>query len=190
MAPRAGLDQSTILEAAVQLADRDGLESLSIATLAQKLQVRPPSLYNHINGLAELRAKLAVHGCRLLIDQLTRRTVGRSGDDAMRSMADAYLAFARTHPGLYEAIQRAPSGEDETWTTLAQDLVNLVVQVLEFYKLDEETATHAVRGFRSLIHGFSSLERSGSFGLPLDRDASYQFLIDAFLAGLHKTVRD
>lgn len=47
---RAPLSRERILEAAVQLADRDGIESLSMRRLGHELGVEAMSLYNHVGG--------------------------------------------------------------------------------------------------------------------------------------------
>ena len=59
------------------------------------------------------------------------------------------------------------------------------MSVLVAYDLHTDAALHTVRGLRSIVHGFVSLEISGSFGLPLDLDESYQRLLHTFINGLH-----
>jgi AcrR family transcriptional regulator len=186
MSPRIGLDLNSLLQAAAEIADTQGLEEVTLALLAQKLKIRPPSLYNHINGLQGLRIKLAVHGMKQLNTLMTHAAVGRSGDEAVRAIGVAYVGFARAHPGLYEATLIAPHLWDEELTEEGGKLVNLVVRVLEYYDLKDDSALHAVRGFRSMIHGFASLEQRGGFGLPLDLDVTLSLLLDTFLAGIHK----
>ncbi len=56
--------------------------------------------------------------------------------------------------------------------------------VLEAYDLRDEAALHAIRGLRSLLHGFVSLELAGGFGLPLDIDESFVRLVRIFIGGL------
>lgn len=186
MSPRAGITLAAILEAAVQIVDIEGVEALSLAVLAQKLNIRPPSLYNHVNGLPGLRSKLSVYGLEKLYKELTRAAVGRSGDEAVRALAGAYLAFARQHPGLYETTLRSPDLQDSEWIQGGSQVVELVMQVFRHYGMEEDTALHTVRGFRSLVHGFASLEQGGGFGMPLDLDVSFGMLVDTFLAGLHR----
>ena len=185
MSPRAGLDLQTVLQTAAEIADTHGLDQVTLATIAQKLGIRPPSLYNHVDGLPGLRNKLAVFGTKQLTDKLTRAAIGRSKDDAVLAMGEAYVAFARAHPGLYEATLRAPDPRDSELQQAAEELMNVVLRVLNAYGLEEEAALNAVRGLRSLLHGFASLEQKGGFGLPLDHDASLRFVIDIFLAGIH-----
>jgi hypothetical protein len=50
--------------------------------------------------------------------------------------------------------------------------------------LEEDEAIHALRGLRSLVHGFATLEISGGFGIPLDLDESFSRLVDLFITGL------
>ena len=185
MSKRVSLDMQTIVQVAADWIDRNGLESLSLASLAQQLGIRSPSLYNHITGLPGLRTEIAIHGCDRLNSVLTRAAVGRSGDVAVRSIAQTYLDFARTHPGLYEAVERITAPEDPRWRQATETLVNTVVQVFQHYGISDEEAIHAVRGFRSLVHGFSSLEQNGGFRMAIDLDRSFLFLIDTFLRGLH-----
>src|SRR6266567_4569941 len=52
--------------------------------------------------------------------------------------------------------------------------------------LNHEDAIHAIRGLRSIVHGFISLEVAGGFGMPVDLDASFHWLIDAFVTGLEQ----
>lgn len=185
MSPRIGLDLPTILQAAAEIADMQGIDEVTLASLASKLEIRSPSLYNHVNGLQGLRKKLAIHGLEQLHVVMTRAAVGRAGDDAVRALSEAYVAFARTHPGLYEATLRAPDPQDPEVQKAGAEIVDLVIRVLRAYDLEDEGALHAVRGLRSILHGFASLEQRGGFGLPLDLNVSLRLLIDTFLAGIH-----
>jgi len=48
--PRVRLSRELILQAAVKLADRDGIEALTIRALADDLGTRPMSIYHHVDG--------------------------------------------------------------------------------------------------------------------------------------------
>jgi hypothetical protein len=134
-----------------------------------------------------LRKKLAIYGLEQLYSALAHAAIGRSGDDAVHAMGKAYVAFARSHPGLYEATLRAPDPLDPDVQRAGHEIVSLTLRVLQVYNLEEETALHAVRGLRSMLHGFASLEQKGGFGLPLDHDMTLRFLIDIFLSGIQMT---
>lgn len=185
MSPRIGLDLPAVLRAATELADTHGIEQLTLAGLAKKLNIRTPSLYNHVDGLPGLRSKLAVHGLELLYDQLVRAAVGRSGDEAVHAFAESYLAFARAHPGLYGLTLASPAPGAEDVAAAGKKLVDLLVRLMDSFSLSEADAIHAIRGLRSVMHGFASLEASGGFGMPFDTDVSFRRMVDTFLAGLH-----
>jgi 2-keto-3-deoxy-L-rhamnonate aldolase RhmA len=63
-------------------------------------------------------------------------------------------------------------------------VVQVVLAVVQSFGLTGADAIHAVRGLRSLVHGFASLEASGGFGLPLDCDESFRRLVRIFIRGL------
>ena len=48
------LSRERIVAAAIELADRDGIDSLSMRKLAQQLGVDPMSLYNHVSDKDDL----------------------------------------------------------------------------------------------------------------------------------------
>lgn len=190
MSPRIGLDLPTLLQAAADIADTRGIESVTLAELAKRFNIRTPSLYNHIGGLSDLRTRLAVYGLEQLYARMASAADGLAGEEAVHAAARAYLTFVRTRPGLYEAITRVPDPHNSTFQQAGQPIVELTVRLLSVFGLEGDAAIHGVRGLRSIVHGFASLERLGGFGLPLDPDTSFKLLVDSFLAGLHKMKED
>lgn len=185
MSRRMKLELSIILKKATDIVDKQGLDQLSIGLLAEKLDVRPPSLYNYLDGLHELRQKLAIQGVKKLNEYMLQAAVGRSGDDAIRAISKAYIQFVREHPGLYDASTRFPDANDQELQQAQRSVVQLVLQVLDAYNLQAEMAIHMVRGLRSILHGFTSIEQMGGFGMPLDINKSFSILLNTFIEGIH-----
>jgi AcrR family transcriptional regulator len=191
MSRRAGLDQAIVVEEAARLVDEEGLEQLSLGRLAERLGIRTPSLYNHVAGLRGLRHDLALYCQRELLGRLIRATVGKSGAEAIFGLADAYRAYARERPGRYALTLQAPEPGDRETQAVARELVDVGRAVLAPYRLSDEEAIHAIRSLRSIVHGFSSLEVAGGFGMPIELDASFHWLLKLFVDGLEqKTTRD
>jgi len=159
-----------------------------MAPIAAQLGVRLPSLYNHIDGLPGLRRELALFGTRQLYERLSRATIGKSSDDAILAFARAFRSYIIEHPGCYAATVHAPAPNDLEQQQTSQAIIDVVLAVLEPYGLDPQAAIHAVRGLRSIVHGFATLEMLGGFGMPLDREESFQRLLHAYLVGLHQAV--
>jgi len=187
MSHRVGLDQATVVEAAAKLVDEEGIEQLSLGRLAERLGVRTPSLYNHVAGLPGLKHDLALYCLRDLLGRITRATIGKSRTEAIVALANAYRAYARETPGRYALTLQAPDPGDQALQTIAQQLVDVLQAVLAPYRLSEEDAIHAIRSLRSIVHGFISLEVAGGFGMPVDLDASFHWLINLFIVGLSRS---
>jgi AcrR family transcriptional regulator len=182
--PRAGLDTDAVVAAAAELADADGLEAVTLARLAGNLGIRAPSLYAHVDGLADLRRRLAARGARELAAALQAAVAGRSRGDALSAVADAYRAYARAHSGSYAALQTAPVRGDAEGAAAAAGVVGVVLAVLRGYHLEGEDAIHAARIIRAALHGFVALETGGGFGLPVALDDSFARLVDVLDHGL------
>jgi AcrR family transcriptional regulator len=182
--PRAGLDAASVVDAAAQLADSEGLENLSLARLADRLGVRAPSLYAHVNGLDDLRARIGAHGAAQMTAAVTAAAAGRSGRAALQAVADVYRHFAHAHPGMYAAMQRPPEDADSDAAATAARLVEVFVAVLRGYGLEGDDAIHGTRLVRSALHGFVTLENDNGFAIPISLEETYRRLIAMLDRGL------
>ncbi len=186
--PRAGLTRARVVEAAGALADEVGLEELSLVDLAERLGVRKPSLYNHVAGIGDLRRELALVGLRELGRSLSRAAAGKAGDEGLFALAEAYRAFVKQRPGLYEATVRSYRLSDPDNPDLGaaeSEALEPVLAVLASCGIrGAEEAIHAARGLRSVAHGFATLEVAGGFGISLDSNESFRRLVRAYAAGL------
>ena len=183
--PRAGLSRAEVVDAAARIADADGLDALTLARVAADLGIRAPSLYNHVESRERLLRELSLRGLRELGQALTEAAMGRSRDEALLAIASAHRRYALEHPGLYAAtIRAAPDPEDRDRVEAAEAATRPVFAVLAGYGLEGDDVVHAARAFRSALHGFSSLESAGGFGLPADRDTSFERMVATLAAGM------
>lgn len=182
--PRAGLDTASVVEAAAELADREGLDKLTLARLADQLGVRAPSLYAHVDGLADLRARVGTWGVARMTGAVAEAATGRAGREALQAVADVYREFARAHPGVYAAMQRAPEDPDGDAAVAAGRLIEVFAAVLRGYGLEGDDATHGIRIVRSALHGFVTLENEGGFAIPISLEETYRRLVVMLDRGL------
>ena len=180
---RRRLDRAQVVQAACILADREGLQAVTLGRLAGELGVRPPSLYNHVEGLDGVLRGIALRTLVELGDALADAAVGRAGPDALRATARALRDYARAHPGGYAAAQRAYPDDAEIGPAGAR-VVDTIMAVLRAWELEGDDAIHAVRIVRSALHGFVALELNGGFGLSLDLDETFDRLVDVLAKGL------
>jgi AcrR family transcriptional regulator len=166
-----------VISEAAELVDEVGWDQLTLASVADRLGVRLPSLYKHIGSLDDLRRGIGLLALAELRDVLASAAIGRSGPDALREVALAYAAYARAHPGRYASTIAAPSPGEQERAELAGRVLEVVFAVLAGYGLVGDDAVHATRVMRAALHGFVTLEASGGFGMPQDIAVSFEYLI-------------
>lgn len=178
------VDLTRIRQAASALANRHGIDGLSMNDLARALHIRTPSLYSHVGGIADVKRVLAVHGLQELEREAARVTIGKAGPDAVRALLDGYRDFARKNPGVYAATLPTAPRDDTEWRAAADRVTQTCLAALQGFGLLGAEAAHAMRGLRSLGHGFASLEAAGAFKGPVDRDQTFAWLVESFIAVL------
>jgi AcrR family transcriptional regulator len=184
--PRRRLSTASVVDAAVTLIDEGGPGGLTLAAVARRTGVATPSLYKHVLSLEALQQKVSARVTAELANALSTAIAGRSGEDAVRSLAHAYRAYALSYPGRYPLTQRLPDARDPEHLAAAELAVQTVFAALRGYRLAGTEAIDAARVARSALHGFVSLEIDGGFGLPQDVGHSFERLVTA----LHVSLRD
>lgn len=188
MARRIRLDRQAVVQAAADLLNREGADALSLSRLAEHLGIQTPSLYNHVDGLPGLRRELALLNARALGACFAQAAIGKAGADAVMAVAQAYRDYIKAFPGLYLASLRSSGTQTPVDVELQQAearALQVALAVMASLGLQHEDAVHAVRGLRSVVHGFATLEVAGGFGMPLDCDESFRRLVEALVRGLH-----
>jgi AcrR family transcriptional regulator len=164
------------------MVDEVGLSNLTLAALAERLGVRQPSLYKHIDSMSALQRSIAVRAKNQLAATLSRASVGRARDDAIISLSHAYRTWALEHPGRYAAAQWVPTPGDAEAEAADWASVEIVGVVLAGYRLDGDDAIDATRALRAALHGFVTLENS--FGHPASIDRSFDRLVRGLATAL------
>jgi len=187
---RVRLDKNTVVQAAVDLVNTGGMEALTLSRLADRLGIQTPSIYNHVDGLPGLQRELAVLNARQLADRLSEAAIGKSGAELFLDVAQAFRNYVKENPGLYMSTQRASGNQavqDKNLVREEERSLKIGFAVMASIGLQGEEAIHALRAFRSMVHGFATLEVAGGFGLPQDCDESFRRLVEALAVGLKRT---
>jgi AcrR family transcriptional regulator len=156
-APRIPLTRRRILDAAVALADRDGVRSLSMRKLALELGVEAMSLYHHVANKDDLLDGMV----DLVFGEIELPTGEADWKAAMRRRAVSARAALRRHPwaiGLMES--RSTPGP----ATLRHH--DAVLGILRTAGFPVELAAHAYAVLDSYIYGFALQEAGLPFQTP------------------------
>jgi AcrR family transcriptional regulator len=183
--PRAGLAPASVTEAGAALVDEAGFDRLSMGLLAERLGVKTPSLYKHVDSLADLTHRIAVLAMTEVGDTIRDATQGRAGSDALTAAAQALRTYVKEHPGRYAAANGArPTGPDDPFIAASDRVLASLSAVLRGYQLDPSQEIHALRMLRSMLHGFATLEAAGGFQIDTDVDESFTWMINLVDHGL------
>jgi AcrR family transcriptional regulator len=183
--PRAGLNGGDVVAAAAGLADEVGYASLTMGLLADRLGIRPPSLYKHVDGLADVQHRLATLAMTELGEVIRDAVQGRAGRDALAALLTAVRGYVSAHPGRYMATTGVGfTGPDDPLLAASTRVINSIAAVLRGYGIAEDKMTHAIRTIRSTIHGFAILEASRGFQWDADPDESFEWMIGFIDRGL------
>jgi AcrR family transcriptional regulator len=186
--PRAGLNGGDVVAAAAGLADETGYAGLTMGLLAERLGVRPPSLYKHVGGLADLQHRVATLAMTELGEVIRDAVQGLAGADALAALLHAIRGYVTQHPGRYMATAGGGGavlrGPDDPLLAASARVLATIAAVLRGYGIAEAEMDHAIRTIRCTIPGFAMLEASGGFQWSNDPDESFEWMIRFIDRGL------
>jgi AcrR family transcriptional regulator len=175
--PRAGLTGDDVVAAAAGLADEIGFGAVTMGQLADRLSVRPPSLYKHVGSLADLQHRVATLAMTELGEVIRDAVQGRAGFDALAALLTALRAYVTAHPGRYGATVGAEfTGPGDPLLAAGNRVIGSIAAVLRGYGIGEDEMDHAIRTIRCTMHGFAMLEASGGFQWDADPDESFDWM--------------
>jgi AcrR family transcriptional regulator len=184
MSPRAGLSEEAVVTLALAVIDDEGADALTLAKVAERAGVAPPSLYKHVQGLPALRRLADIRVLTEMTEAIRTAVLGRSGAEAVAALLDAYRDYLRRHPHRASALEVSVGSADEELTKAMHGTAEAAFAALRPYGLDQDNTVHATRVLRAAVHGFASLEAAGGFGLPQELDASFEVLKSMLSQGL------
>jgi AcrR family transcriptional regulator len=164
-----------IILAARKLIEAHGKE-FSMATLAEEVGIRAPSLYKRFRDRSAILAALEEN---IIFDlgEAVKRALTRKTKDPIKSAARAYRAFALKNPQSYLLLfsQAASSNEN------VQEARRLsVVPILAHLESNSNTKNtlSAARTLTAYLHGFITMELSGAFRLGGNVEEAFEDGID------------
>ena len=157
--PRLPLSRGRILDAALELADQGGIESLTMRKLGQTLGFEAMSLYNHVANKDDVIDGLL----DLVLDESEPPSPTGDWDGAVRSSAVSVHAALRRHPWA-PAVLMAPGRLRPARLHYMDSLLGRLREA----GFSAETTYHAYHVLDGHIFGFSLWEASHSYS---DEDA-------------------
>jgi AcrR family transcriptional regulator len=181
---RKRLNLDVVVDEAALLCDEIGAEFLSLAALADRLGVRPPSLYNHIASLGDLYSQLSIKGLNALTNAVEEALEAESEKSPTEAIAVATRQFAKQRPTLFQyATYRMHLAEGDRKRYGAR----LLEVTRDAYRKEAGASQHneaAEYLLRCLVYGFITLETNGALEPAKDIDRLFNSIIEIADAGI------
>ncbi|NIR42032.1 MAG: TetR/AcrR family transcriptional regulator [Actinobacteria bacterium] len=187
MAARLGIHREDVIEAAVELLEELGdPAAVSLGLLAQRVGVRPQSLYAHVDGASGLRKELACRGLDALAEAVTGAAIGLAPDEALAAVVRAHFDFALTRPGLYAAAIHPP-GDDPVLRDAVERVGRPLETVLRRHGVGETGRVHWTRTILATVYGFMLLQRDGQLTRPVDAERTVDHMVTMLTTQVERT---
>jgi len=143
---RAPLSRDRVLRVAIELADRDGLEALSMRKLGQELRVDAMALYRHVRSKDDLFDGVL----ELVVGEIERTPPATDWQAALRAQVMAARSVMLRHPWAKRVFE-----ERGTAGLAAIGYIESVLVILRGGGFSVDLAHHALHVLDSRIFGFN-----------------------------------
>lgn len=188
MARRKGqsLGRKDVIAAGMASIVEEGPEALNVNRVAQRLGIRTPSLYNHVEGADDLRRAVVLETMeRAALEIALDPEEQADSMTFIRALARGLRKFAHENSNLYMFLMAAPLSWDADpyaphWSRTQERFAASV----RGFNLPAEETLHATRYVLSAIQGFIRLELRGSYAREGMSDESFEWMLDQIATSL------
>jgi len=175
--------RAALTAAARAIAERDGVDAVTVSAVATAVGVRPPSLYKHVAHRHDLLRLIADDAARELDEDVAALTGAAVDPSAtLAAIARAFRAFSTRSPRaaslLFAGAALSAEPQSNGMLALTRTLLNAVRAAAPGDPLP------AARTLTAWAHGFCTMEQAGAFQLGGDVDEAFEFGLDVLVAGL------
>ncbi len=164
MSPRKKVNRQAIAEAAWQIVEADGSADLSMRTLAGKLGIKAPSLYDHVKNRDEVIALLQTRALEQFGEGFA------AAGDSVREKVLFYREWALANPNIYPVVFQQ---------FLQRELITpgLESQVLAQVVSAAGGSHIQARAMWAQLHGLVDLQLQNRLPADADADATWEQVI-------------
>lgn len=184
-----------LLQTALEMIDTDGLESITLRDLTQRLGTSRTAVYRHFASKEALILGVIEKGYEHLSLLFTPIFQDRSHsvEERFETMGRAYLDFAIKHPNLYRLLfgdkfrqerEEICDYKDETQAAGLYALIGLLTEAQEEGIIAHENPMVQAAMVWASIHGLASLLIDGHLLMSENIEAIYEYSIGVLLKGL------
>ncbi len=180
------LTRKDVIEAAIACIEKEGASALGVNRVAKKLGIKPPAIYKHLQGNAELKKVVALAIYKLYFAELSQKTTNIKEPRAfLKAGGFASREFARSHPGLFQVMMQFQlQPDDPESASIIQESQSFFQVFGDSQVLSQTKSIDIMRMVNSAIVGFIALEQSGMLTLPRSTDESFAVMLHALIEAI------
>ncbi|MFE6736193.1 TetR/AcrR family transcriptional regulator [Microbacterium sp. NPDC057650] len=180
------VSQEELVAAIRRIAEDDGIDAVTMSSVASAVGVRTPSLYKRAadrHGLLRLAAEDAA---RELVTEMSSApfSPGEGPAGRLRRMAHALRAFAARAPRVSGLLFAAPSAAAAPSPEAGEPLLRPLLDAVSAAAPGDPLP--AARTFTAWIYGFCTMEQAGAFRLGGDVDAAFEYGLDVLVGAMER----
>ncbi|MCJ7709879.1 MAG: TetR/AcrR family transcriptional regulator [Chloroflexi bacterium] len=186
----ARTSRDAIIAAARSLLEEEGLDAVTMASVADRVGVRPPSLYKHVRDRGALIAAVsdaAALELGLVLEAAVRSVPDEGTDDGAHARilraALAFRALASRSPRSVSLVFAGLGGDlqpsVETAAIAARPLLEISAELA-----GQDRALVTARALTAFAYGFCAMEQGQAFRFGGDVDEAFSAGIEALIRGL------
>ena len=178
------ISDELIIETSARIANKVGLDNLSLKIIAEELNIKSPSLYNHISSLNEIKSQLMVYGWKQIEEKMIDSAVGVSGYEALKNMCNVFYDYATNNKGIFTAMLWYNKYESDEKQNATTRLFNMLFKIMKSLNITDENINHIIRTVRGFLEGFSLLVNNNAFGNPISIKESFDLSLEIIMNGI------
>lgn len=185
MPPKAKYTKEEIVDAAIGIIERDGMEKLTARTLGAELGGSARPIFTVFKSMDEMNAAVfervkGIYGAAV--------EVGLKKSPAFKGAGEAYIGFAAARPRLFQMLfmrERAARPDRKTVLALIEEHYDAILKsITDGYGVSVETAEELYFNMWVYSHGIAVLLATGVCGFSSEQISAY--LTDVFTAFIKK----
>lgn len=163
--------RARVLSEALALADERELDAVTMAALAQRLDVTTMALYRHVTSKADLLDGLV----ELLLAEVVQPAPQLSWPEQLAAFANDLRATARRHPSVFPLLLQRPAA-----TVQARQAPDMISVALAAAGIPQQDTDQMQRLLSTAVLGFALSEVAGRFDAQTarQRDADFELLLE------------
>ncbi len=156
--------RNQLIEAGIQLINKDGIKSFSLRKVAAECSVSHTAPYSHFKNIDELIAAMGEHVTEQFMDTLRTSVQGKEGShEAISLLGQAYIDFFIEHPQYFQflyyhsgIIIDLDNYNSDNYPPFAL-FRTTAYEMFRSIGLPDEEYSHKLIALWSMVHGIASL---------------------------------